>query len=152
MPNYFFDTSALAKAYHREAGTERVLAWMAEPGSRLLISSLAVVELQSALAQKLRAGVVTTPHYELARRKFGGDIRTRRLVVKGLFRRHLHAAAKLIDAIAPTKRLRTLDSIQLAVAIELITNGAAGHFVVADEPLAQFAILRGLSVINPIVP
>lgn len=43
MPNYFFDTSALVKAYHREAGTERVMALVAEQGepfANLLIECL----------------------------------------------------------------------------------------------------------------
>ena len=55
MPVYFFDTSALAKAYRQEAGTEKVMALLSESGSRFLISSLTVVEFQSVFAQKCGA-------------------------------------------------------------------------------------------------
>jgi hypothetical protein len=40
MPQYFFDSSALAKAYHVETGTARVTALLAETGSEFFISSL----------------------------------------------------------------------------------------------------------------
>jgi predicted nucleic acid-binding protein len=149
MPSYFFDTSALAKAFRQEIGTERVMALLAEPASRFLISSLTVVEFQSVFAQKVRGGLLTPEEYQLLRRKFGGEIRAKRLTVKGLFRRHQRAAEKLIATHAPTKRLRTLDALQLAMALELRFAGAINHFVVADVPLAAVAALEGLSVINP---
>jgi hypothetical protein len=34
MPVYFFDTSALAKAYRREVGTDKVMSLLTESGSR----------------------------------------------------------------------------------------------------------------------
>lgn len=149
MAAYFFDSSALAKAYHTEVGSARVLALLGETGSQFLISSLTAVELQSAFAQKFRSGIATSAEYRTLRRKFGGDVRAKRLAVKGLLRRHQRAAEKLILAHAPTMRLRTLDALQLAVAVELHVAGAIDHFVVADEHLAKVAILEGLSVINP---
>ena len=152
MAGFFFDTSALVKAYHKEVGTERVLSLLADPGGRFLISSLAVVELRSALAQKLRSGILKLPQYQLACHKFGGDVRSKRLLVKGLIRRHQRAAEKLIATHAPTKRLRTLDALQLAIAVELNAAGTIEQFVVADEHLAEIAGSEGLAVINPIKP
>lgn len=149
MAGYFLDTSALAKAYHREAGTERVLKILSEGSCRFFISSLAIVELESALAQNLRAGALSSAQYKIARGKFGGDVRSGRLTVKGLFRRHLRSAEKLIVARASTSRLRTLDAIQLAMAVELRAKGLLDHLVVADERLAQIASFEGLSIINP---
>src|SRR5271154_6413489 len=119
MPAYFFDSSALAKAYRQEIGTARVMALFAESGSQFLIFSLTVVEFQSVFAQKVRGGTLTRLDFQLLRRKFGGEIRAKRLIVKGLFRRHQRAAKRLIATHAPTRRLRTLDALQLAMAVEL---------------------------------
>lgn len=152
MPVYFFDTSALAKAYRREVGTDKVMSLLAESGSRFLISSLSVVEFQSVFAQKVRGRILTLDEYQLLRRKFGGDIRAKRLSVKGLFRRHQRAAEKLIATHAPTKRLRTLDALQLAMALELNAAEHIDKFVVADNHLAEIAALERLSVINPVAP
>jgi predicted nucleic acid-binding protein len=152
MPVYFFDTSALAKAYRHEIGTPKVMALLAEPGSQHWISSLTVVEFQSVFAQKVRAGELTMAEYQLLRRKFGGEVRAKRLIVKGLLRRHQRAAEKLIATHAPTKRLRTLDALQLAMALELKLSRTIDKFVVADEHLAQIAILEGLSILNPNSP
>jgi uncharacterized protein len=152
MAGYFFDTSALVKASHSETGTQRELSLLAESGALFSISSLASVELESALAQNLRSGIITLPQYLMARGKFGGDVRTKLFFVQNLFRRHQRSAEALIVKDAPTKRLRTLDALQLAVALELILSGAADHFVVADQHLAQVAALEGLSVVNPDTP
>jgi predicted nucleic acid-binding protein len=152
MPVYFFDTSALAKAYRHETGTQKVMTLLAEPGSQHWISSLTVVEFQSVFAQKVRASELTLAEYQLLRRKFGGEIRAKRLIVKGLLRRHQRAAERLIATHGPTKRLRTLDALQLAMALELKSLGTIDEFVVADEQLVQVAGLEGLSVINPNTP
>ena len=75
-----------------------------------------------------------------------------RLTVKGLFRRHQRAAEKLIATHAPTKRLRTLDALQLAMALELNAAEHIDKFVLADHYLAEIAGLERLSVINPVAP
>lgn len=50
MPGYFLDTSALAKFYHTEAGNARVEDLGQAPGSRLIISQLSLIEIQSVIA------------------------------------------------------------------------------------------------------
>jgi predicted nucleic acid-binding protein len=149
MASYFFDTSALAKAYRQEAGTANVVAILAEAGSYFFISSLTAVEFQSVFAQKVRMGLLTPAEFQLVRRKFGGDVRARRLVVKGMLRRHQRAAEKLITTHGPLRRLRTLDALQLAVASELWSAGKVAHFVVADPHLGEVARIEGIAVINP---
>ena len=49
-------------------------------------------------------------------------------------------------------RLRTLDALQLAVALALSHQGMIDHFVCADYRLCEMAIVEGLSVINPSGP
>jgi predicted nucleic acid-binding protein len=46
-------------------------------------------------------------------------------------------------------RLRTLDALQLAVALALSHQGTLDHFVCADQRLCDTATEEGLSVINP---
>ena len=152
MPTYFFDTSAFAKSYHPELGTAKVTAILSDANNRNLISSLTVVEMQSVFAQKVRGGDIQIGDFQAIRRKLGGDIRANRISVKGLLRRHQHAAEKLLVAHAPFRRLRTLDALQLAVSIELRTTDNLDAFVVADQHLAEVARLEGLTVINPEVP
>lgn len=72
--------------------------------------------------------------------------------MKGLLRRHLRLAEKLIATHAPTRRLRTLDALQLAMALELKAAGIMDEFVVADRHLVEVAKLEALPFINPDVP
>jgi PIN domain nuclease of toxin-antitoxin system len=44
---YFFDSSALAKLYQPEAGSDRVEAIFRQPQRRLIISRLTAVEMHS---------------------------------------------------------------------------------------------------------
>jgi predicted nucleic acid-binding protein len=47
------------------------------------------------------------------------------------------------------RRLRTLDALQLAVALDLSEQGFLDHFVAADKALAEVAAVEGLSVRDP---
>ena len=46
-------------------------------------------------------------------------------------------------------RLRTLDALQLAVALALSRQGMLDHFVCADQILCDTALAEGLAVIKP---
>ena len=56
MARYFFDTSALVKHYHAEAGTVAVDRIIGGAGVELLIARLTLVETISAFAIKVRTG------------------------------------------------------------------------------------------------
>ena len=56
MAQYFFDTSAFVKFYHSEVGTPKVSAIFAELNRVIRISSIGVLEIQSAFAMKVSAG------------------------------------------------------------------------------------------------
>jgi predicted nucleic acid-binding protein len=152
MPRYFFDSSALAKAYHAEIGTPKVLALLTEAGSEFFISSLTVIEIQSVFSLKVRDGRIDEADYLLLKKRFAADIRAKKLIVKNLLRPHQKAAEKLLEKHARVRRLRTLDAIQLGAAIELGKRIGVDQFVCADKPLADIARLEGLSVINPDEP
>lgn len=62
---------------------------------------------------------------------------------------HLSRAEWLIGRHGFSQRLRTLDALQLAVALDLASEGLLDFFVVSDRALADVASLEGLAVINP---
>ena len=53
MARYFFDTSAFVKFYHAEVGTGKVSAMFSEQGREIRISSIGLLEVQSAFAVKV---------------------------------------------------------------------------------------------------
>jgi hypothetical protein len=62
---------------------------------------------------------------------------------------HYQLAAELIAYQGMSRQIRTLDAIQLAVALRVHRVTPINHFVCADQRLCDLAMLEGLSVINP---
>ena len=58
MAAFFFDTSALVKYYHVEAGTSAVLEIFAQEDRKIRISTLGLLEAQSAFAAKVRSAEI----------------------------------------------------------------------------------------------
>ena len=56
MAHYFFDTSALVKHYHAEAGTAAVDRIIGTPAAELFIARVTLVETISVFAIKVRTG------------------------------------------------------------------------------------------------
>ena len=61
---------------------------------------------------------------------------------------HYQLAGDLIGKHALSRQVRTLDAIQLAVALHFHGSFAIDHFVCADQRLCDVAMLEGLAVIN----
>jgi predicted nucleic acid-binding protein len=152
MANQFFDTSAAAKHYRVELGTPRVDALLAQAGVSHVISDLTVVEFHSVLARLTRTGQISASGFQSARGRFLADI------VAGLWRvapvaaAHYHRAQHLLTQHGLTQSLRTLDALQLAVALDLNAVTPLAAFVCADANLCTLALAEGLTVINPEVP
>ena len=149
MPGYFFDTSAIAKRYHPENGTPEVARILNEPGSRFLISRLSAVEIQSVFAQKVRTQTIVLQDLQNLQKLFAQDVSSRRLDVLRILQHHYREAERLLKKHAPARSFRTLDALQLAVALDVSKGGLLDHFVCADEKLCVIAQDEGLSVINP---
>jgi predicted nucleic acid-binding protein len=149
MARYFLDTSALLKHYHAEVGTPRVRAILAEPGAELLISRLASVEMLSAFAIKVRTGVLSIAEFGRLRGLFLADVKRRLLKPARILNAHYQLAGDLISMHGLSRQLRTLDAIQLAVALRIHRMAPIDHFVCADQRLCDVAVLEGLAVINP---
>ncbi|MCH8292083.1 type II toxin-antitoxin system VapC family toxin [Candidatus Poribacteria bacterium] len=150
MAVYYHDTSALVKHYHTEVGTPIVDHLLAEPNSSHFLSRLSGVELESALAKNVRMNLISVTDFQNYRVKFRTDITNSRFQILRLLVRHLQRAETLIRQHALAQSLRTLDAIQLAVALDLHQNHGLDYFVCADTNLCQIAEAEGLAVINPV--
>jgi uncharacterized protein len=152
LSDHFFDTSAISKHYHPEAGTAKVNALLAVAGAVQMVSRQTAVEFHSALAKKVRTGQLTATEFHRLTRRFRGDLAGRRLRVVRPLVAHFHTAERLVRRIGLTQNLRTLDAIQLAVALRLNDPARPVTFVCADQALCSVAAAEGLTVINPELP
>jgi predicted nucleic acid-binding protein len=149
LAGYFFDSSALVKLYHPETGTPTVDQIVEAPDNRVLISRLTVAEITSAFAIKVRTQSINREAAELFLRQFRNDVATGRLEVFSIGESEFAGADLLVERYAFDLRLRALDALQLAVALELRDQKLVDYFVAADAVLCEVAGLAGFSVINP---
>ena len=150
MADYFFDSSALVKAYISEAGTDWVRTILDDPQHRISISALAEVEVISALTRRFREGDLTQVELDQACDELSLDCATYLLV---------DITSQVLEAAVGNARshsLRAYDAVQLASAIAvrtalLVTQGNAIDFylVSADAALNDAARLEGLQVEDP---
>ncbi len=150
MAAYFLDTSALVKRYHPEVGTQIVDQLFSESGTDRIISRLAFVEIVSAFALKVRTGTIRAAQFEQYRKQVHRDVRQKAMHVGRIAVRHFQLADELLCRHASGHRLRTLDALQLAVAIDLGVRGIPATFVSADDVLCLLAKREGLTVLNPV--
>jgi predicted nucleic acid-binding protein len=153
LPNYFFDTSACAKLYHKKPGSDYVERVIVQSGSLAIISHFSIVELESVLSIKVRTGEINEHQVEIARRCLRADLRQRRLLVgPSIQPRHFHAARLLLVKYGATEGLGALDALQLAIALDLKGTGGIDVLLAADQRLCRIAILAGCPAINPQQP
>jgi len=152
MANNFFDSSALGKHYHVEVGSPKVEALLLEPGVQHFISRLGAVEMLSVFAGKVRSGAIALPDFERMRRRFLTELTTRVLQVARMTAFYYQEAERLVRKHGPGQRLRTLDALQLAVALDLRRRGRIDRFICADRNLLAVAKLEGLIVVDPEQP
>lgn len=149
MPYYLLDTSALLKYYHPETGSDRVIGLVGRADTILFVSDLTIIEMQSAFAKKVRIGVIAYSTYEGSRRRFEADTVSGRFLIVEIAQPHKESAISLLKKHALTYALRTLDALQLAVAVDLQTQGRLDYFVTADDRFSKVVQLEGIKVINP---
>jgi predicted nucleic acid-binding protein len=152
VPRYFLDTSALAKVYRKELGSDLMDRIVAEPGSHRFISRFTILEMESVLALKFRTGEIDERSILIARRRLEADRRPRRLLVATVTDAHLRGARQLLINHGRTEALRGPDALQLSVALGLRRAGLVSVFVAADQKLCRVAAIEGFSVLNPEQP
>jgi len=149
MPLYFFDTSALVKHYHAEAGTDVVDRLIGEPGAGSLIARLTLVETVSVFALKVRTGEFDAAEFARLRALFAAHVARGRYRVFRLLNIHYDRARDLIARHGLHQQIRTLDALQLSVALQVHQVAPIDRFVCADQRLCDVALLEGLAVVNP---
>lgn len=149
MTRSFFDTSALVKHYHPETGTTAVDRLINESGAELVISRLTLVETVSVFATKVRTGTFDAANFARLRGRFASDVTRKRYQVVRLLNTHYDRAQNLIRGYGLARQIRTLDALQLAVALNLHQEAPLDSFVCADHRLCDVASSEGLTVINP---
>ena len=149
MADYFFDSSALVKAYIAETGTNWVRTILDDPQHRISISALAEVEVVSALTRRFNEGDLTQDQFDLAYDELSLDCATYLLV---------EVTNQILNAAVTRARkhaLRAYDAVQLASALAVKTvlatrnNAAELTLVSADNALNNAATLEVLRVENP---
>ena len=146
----FWDTSALAKLYLNEAGSE----WAARraAANEVVVSQLTHVEIASLVARRRAAGEFDEPVQRQLYARYLTDVRTFEIVP---FTAALAVrAAELVLSGTFGTRVRSLDAVQLASAGWWFEAAAAntldsGAFIVADSALGSAAAALGMPVDNP---
>jgi predicted nucleic acid-binding protein len=133
--NAFLDSSALAKRYVEEAGSERVQELL-DVASGLGVAVIAPTEVVSALCRRLRENHLTRTQYGQAKRALFEDLSDASVV--GLTEQVVTRAVDLIERWP----LRSSDALHVACAAEW----SCELFVTADERQGRAAREYGLKV------
>jgi len=148
LPAVFLDTSALVKYYHSETGSLFVENLFERNARLITISTLGLLEIQSAFAMKVRTGHISWAETGALRLRLMLDVASGTIQVVAITSRHFRDAALLLSRHSHRISLRTLDALQLAVASELFAEGDLQSFVTADQRLLDAARLEGLPVLD----
>jgi uncharacterized protein len=144
----FFDTSALVKRYHQEAGTDVVEAVFRDHSRTRMISDIGVIECYSAFARRVRMGDITEEDFRATIKELAEDIQNGTIRLAFFGDGDKREAAALIEKYGLSRNLRTLDAMQLAVIKRLGTHMLRDVYC-ADRPFVDLIEAEGFSVINP---
>jgi len=136
----YLDTSALAKRYLNERGSEEFEAYLASQGAGR-VSTLTVAEMRCLLARRRREGTIDTGLEARIVAAFEEDILTGVLSIRRLQDEDVWEAARLVDELRD-HALRTLDALHLASARAAGAEGVA----TADRVMASAAEALGMEV------
>ena len=146
MTTFYVDTSALAKRYLAERGSAWVLSWVAPAaGNVIVISALTPVEMVSLLERRQREGTLQPAAAALLETSFLAHLQNEYLVIP--LDSALLATAR---GMVKKHRLRTLDAVQLAGAVETMASFAGTiTFVSGDKNLLAAAAAEGFATDDP---
>lgn len=146
MTTFFVDTSALAKRYLVESGAAWVRSWIGSSAKHeIVVAELARIEMLALLSRHRRYGSLSETITTRLQNTFLRHFRAQYLVVS-LDRPILLSASRLVNR----HPLRTLDAIQLACALQAISElRVPVTFISADHNLPKAAAAEGFAVDNP---
>jgi predicted nucleic acid-binding protein len=129
----FFDSSAFAKRYVEEPGSQAVDS-LCQEATEVALSVLCVPEIISALNRRVRDGLLTHREYAEAKQYLSKDIRD--AVIVNLVPQVLSACTRVLEA----SPVRAGDALHVACALEWKTE----LFVSADKRQISAAKKAGL--------
>ncbi len=135
MTRLFLDTSALAKRYIREKGSERIMALCRE-AQEICVSVLALPECISALNRLRREVKLTADQYETLKESLAADVE--HLTMVPIDETVIAASIRLLER----HPLRAVDAIHIASAVE----AGCRIFATADDRQHAAARREGLHV------
>lgn len=133
--NIFLDSSALAKRYIEEKGSDQVQTILSS-ASALAVSVICVPEIVSALCRRRRERKISTAEYRSAKASVLSDIDDATVI--GMTEEVIAQAVALLEQFP----LRSADALHIACASEWSTD----LFVSADDRQCKAARTRGLRV------
>jgi len=133
--NVFFDSSALAKRYIEEKGSDRLQAIISS-ASALGVSVICIPELIYALCRRRRETRLSSRQYRDAKAAVFADIEDASVI--GISEEVIARSVELLEHFP----LRSADALHIACAAEW----SAELFVSADERQARAARAHGLQV------
>lgn len=133
----FFDSSAFAKRYIREEGTDIVLLWC-DQATELCLSGIAISEIVSAFCRLQRENIISTVQYRDLKTMLMTDISDAAIcdLTPEVIRQSILALENNV--------LRGMDAIHLGSAIALNVD----IFVSADARQCVAATQAGLKVVQ----
>lgn len=146
MKCYFLESTAFAKLFVQEAGTDALIRLMeAVEDNRKLIAACAPLEVYAAIRRRERAGDISqadaTAAFEILR------IESARMVQEPLNPAVLESARQLLDR----TKLRWTDALQLGAALVAreMFRGTEIVFVSVSPVLLEAARAEGFQVLDP---
>lgn len=144
MAAYFFDTTALAKHYCLELGSNKINEILQDKKNRVILGECAVTELYATLNKKVRRNEITRDDYYTIVYKFESELE------QGLFHFIDITAlviknSKLFLLYHPALRFST--ALHLSLAVEVFALKPT--VVSADSHLVETAKVCGFKVLNP---
>ncbi len=140
MAYAYIDTSALAKWYLPEKGSDALSAWMQQQKDTC-ISSLTITEFRCLLARRQRMKRLTSIQVQELYAIFQQDCRDGHLLHFPVTDQHIINAELMIESL-PAVALRTLDALHLSIAHDI----SAKILATADKVMAQAAPQIGIEV------
>jgi predicted nucleic acid-binding protein len=149
---YFIDTSALAKRYITEIGSQWIQT-LTDPQAenKIILARITWVEMLSAFSRLKRESAIDDNAFNIALQAFEFDWDTQYQILE-----FDKALAEQAGELVKKYRLRAYDSVQLASALkihQIYVKIASGlfTFVSADDRLLTVAKNEGVQFENPLV-
>ena len=140
----FFDTSALVKRYYEESGTEVVDSLVEDDDTKVVLTSIAVIETVSAFRRKRNRDDIPQSVLDGLLSSFFDEALSDFLIVPTEESLFGYSFGLVLD-----DDLRTLDGLQLSAGLAVADEVETLTFVCADQELTEVAESKGLDCINP---